>query len=101
MPAYVIVDIDVTDLTGYEAYKKLAPPSIAAYGGKYLARGGQTEVLEGDWLPKRLVILEFASVAQAKAWIDSPEYRPAREMRHQSAATKMVLIEGVLAQPAA
>ena len=94
MSAYVIVDIDVTDPIRYEAYKKLAPPAVAAYGGKYLARGGQTEVLEGNWQPKRLVILEFASVARAKAWVDSPEYRPAREMRHQSATSRMVVIEG-------
>ena len=101
MPAYVVVEIDVIDPIRYEAYRKLAPPAIAAYGGNYLARGGQTEVLEGDWLPKRLVILEFASLEQARAWIDSPEYRPARELRQQSATTKMVLIEGLSAQPAA
>jgi uncharacterized protein (DUF1330 family) len=95
MPAYVIVDIDVNDPVRYEAYKKLAPAAVAAYRGKYLARGGQTEVLEGDWQPKRLVILEFASLAQAKAWLDSPEYRPAREMRQQSTTTRMVVIEGL------
>jgi uncharacterized protein (DUF1330 family) len=56
MAAYVIVDIDVKDAAGYEEYKKLAPPSIAAYGGKYLVRGGNVEILEGDWSPKRFVI---------------------------------------------
>ncbi len=95
MPAYVIVEIDVTDPVRYEAYKKMAPPTIAAYGGKYLARGGQTAVLEGDWQPKRLVILEFASLAQAKAWVDSPEYRPARELRRECTNSRMVVIEGV------
>ena len=95
MPAYVIVDIEVTDPVRYAAYKELAQVAVAAYGGKYLARGGQTEVLEGNWQPKRLVVLEFASVAQAKAWADSPEYRPARELRHQSATSRMVVIEGV------
>ncbi len=95
MPAYVIVDIDVTDPVLYEPYKKMAAPTVAAYGGKYLARGGKNEVLEGDWQPKRLVILEFPSVAQAKAWVDSPEYRPAREMRHKAATSRMVVIEGV------
>ena len=94
MSAYVIVDIDVSDPAVYDMYKKMAPSAVAAYGGKYLARGGQTEVLEGDWQPKRLVILEFASVAQAKAWVDSPEYRPARELRHQAATSRMVVIEG-------
>ena len=95
MSAYVIVDIDVKDPVTYEAYKKLAPAAVAAYGGKYLARGGQTEVFEGDWHPKRLVILEFPSLAQAKTWIDSPEYGPAREMRQKATLTNMVAIEGV------
>jgi len=94
MSAYVIVDIDVTDPVVYDTYRKMAPSAVAAYGGKYLARGGQMEVLEGDWQPKRLVILEFASVAQAKAWVDSPEYRPARALRHQAATSRMVVIDG-------
>jgi len=59
--AYVIVDIDVTDSLRYEEYKKLAPPAVALYGGQYIARGGRTEVLEGDWKPNRLVILQFGS----------------------------------------
>ena len=94
MPAYVIVDIDVTDPTGYEEYKRLAPPSLALYGGRYLARGGDTEVLEGDWMPKRLVILEFTDLAHARQWIESPEYRPARQLRLRTARTNMILIEG-------
>ena len=95
MPAYVIVDIQVTDPVGYEEYKKLAPPIVAAYGGRYLARGGKTETLEGDWLPKRLVILEFESAERAKVWLNSPEYRAARQLRHQTTKTNMVVVEGV------
>ncbi len=95
MAAYVIVEIDVADPVRYEDYKKLAPPSIAQYGGKYLARGGTTEALEGDWLPKRLVILEFPTVEQAKKWHDSPEYAPAKKLRNQTAKSKMVVIPGV------
>ena len=95
MTAYVIVDIEVTDPTRFEEYKKLAPATIAAYGGRYLARGGQTETLEGTWTPQRLVILEFDSVDRAKAWLNSPEYGPARQMRHQAAQSNMVVIEGV------
>ena len=95
MSAYVVVDIDVTDPEGYPEYIKLAPATITAYGGKYLARGGKTEVLEGVWIPKRLVILEFASAEQAKAWLESPEYRPARQIRHRTAVSNMVVIEGV------
>jgi uncharacterized protein (DUF1330 family) len=95
MSAYVIVDIDVTDPAGYEEYKKLAPAAVALYGGKYAARGGKTESLEGDWTPNRLVILEFSSVEQAKAWLNSTEYAPARALRHKYAHSKMVVIEGV------
>ena len=95
MSAYVIVDIQVTDPVGYEEYKKLAPPIVAAYGGKYLARGGKTETLEGDWSPSRLVILQFESNEQAKQWLNSPEYSEARKMRHQTANSKMVVIEGL------
>ncbi len=95
MTAYVVVDINVTDSIGYEEYKKLAPPTIGIYGGKYLARGGRTETLEGGWSPSRLVILQFDSIEQAKAWHDSPEYRQARELRHKTATSNMVVIEGV------
>jgi uncharacterized protein (DUF1330 family) len=95
MPAYVIVDIEVTDPAGYEAYKKMAPPAVELYGGRYLARGGSCESLEGDWLPNRLVILEFENVEQAKAWLNSPEYAPARALRHKYARSKMVVTAGV------
>jgi uncharacterized protein (DUF1330 family) len=95
MTAYVIVDIEVTDPIRFEEYKKLAPATVAAYGGRYLARAGQTETLEGTWTPKRLVILEFDSIDRAKAWLNSPEYGPARHMRHQAAQSNMVVIEGV------
>jgi uncharacterized protein (DUF1330 family) len=95
MPAYVVVDINVNDPAGYEDYKRLAPPSIDANGGKYLARGGQTEVLEGDWAPSRLVILQFDNLEQARKWLNSSEYRAARELRHKTATTNMVVIEGV------
>lgn len=95
MTAYVIVDIDVHDPVGYEDYKKLAPAAVELYGGKYIARGGKTETLEGDWAPSRLVILEFESSEQAKKWLYSDEYRAARAMRHKTANSQMVVIEGV------
>ena len=72
MAAYVIVDIEITDPAGYEEDKKLAPASIAAYGGKYLVRGGKVEIAEGNWTPNRFVVLEFESVTRAKQWLDSP-----------------------------
>jgi uncharacterized protein (DUF1330 family) len=95
MTAYVIVDVDVKDVTGYAAYKELAQGTIPLYGGKYIARGGKTETFEGGWQPNRLVILEFPSMDQARAWIDSPEYAPARALRHKYANSKMVAIEGL------
>ena len=95
MTAYVIVDIEVLDPVGYEEYKKLAPAAVELYGGKYVARGGKTETLEGDWAPKRLVILQFESSEQAKKWWDSDEYREARAMRQKTTNSQMVVIEGV------
>ena len=83
------------DPAGYEEYKKLAPSAVALYGGKYIARGGRTETLEGDWSPSRLVILQFESVEQAKKWLDSDEYQEARKMRHATAKSNMVVIEGI------
>ncbi len=95
MTAYVIVDINVTDPLRYEDYKSLAAPTVELYGGKYIARGGKTETLEGDWSPTRLVILQFDNAEQAKSWLNSTEYSEARALRHQTATSNMVLIEGV------
>ncbi len=95
MPAYVIVDIDVRDPERYERYKELAPASIANYGGRYLARGGATEALEGDWVPKRLVVLEFENLEQARRWHDSPEYAEALALRQATALSTMVGVEGL------
>ena len=95
MSAYVITDITVNNPEKYEAYKKLAPTAIKTYNGKYLARGGRAEKLEGNWEPDRIVILEFESFETAKKWIDSPEYREARALRHQNASTNMIVVEGL------
>ncbi|NVJ23141.1 MULTISPECIES: DUF1330 domain-containing protein [Myxococcus] len=95
MPAYVVVEVSVHDVQTYERYKQLAPPSIAHYGGRYLVRGGATEALEGSWQPPRFVLLEFPSVEQARAWWSSPEYAAAKALRHVSAHTMMLLMDGV------
>jgi uncharacterized protein (DUF1330 family) len=95
MVAYVIVDIDVTDTDLFEEYRKLVPPTIAAYGGRYLARGGAIQALEGDWIPSRITVLEFPTVERAKTWLDSSEYATARGMRHRSASTDMIVVEGL------
>jgi len=94
MPAYVIVEIDIVDPVGYEEYKKLAGATVEKYGGKYIVRGGKTEVLEGGWNPKRIVVLEFKSMHRAKEWLNCEEYREPRKMRHRTAKTKMIVVEG-------
>jgi len=94
MPAYVVVDIEVTNPSLYERYKELAGAAVAKHGGKYLARGGATTVLEGSWQPKRLVVLEFPSVEKAKAWWASTDYQEAKDIRQNSAKTVMVIVEG-------
>jgi uncharacterized protein (DUF1330 family) len=95
MPAYIIVDIEITDPAGYEEYKKLAGATVEKYGGKYIVRGGAVEMLEGDWKPKRIVVLEFESVQRAKEWLNCEEYREPRKMRHRTAKTKMIVVESV------
>ena len=94
MPAYVIDDMEITDPQRFEEYKRLSPHTVAAYGGRFLARGGEVTAVEGGWQPRRLVVLEFPSVAQARAWLDSAEYAPARRLRQLSANSRMVVIEG-------
>jgi len=95
MLAYIIVEIEITDPVGYEQYKELAGPTVEKYGGKYIVRGGKTEVLEGNWQPRRIVVLEFESAERAKEWLNCEEYREPRKMRHRTAGTNMILVEGV------
>lgn len=95
MSAYVIVEIEIVDPVGYEDYKKLASSTVHKYGGKYIVRGGKTEVLEGDWEPKRIVILRFESIERAQEWLNCEEYREPRKMRHRTAKTNMIVVEGV------
>ena len=95
MSAYVVVEIEVLDEARYETYKQLVPSSLAAYGGRFLVRGGAVETLEGEWSPSRFVIVEFPSVAQARAWWASAEYAEAKALRQATARTQMILVAGV------
>ena len=95
MSAYVIADVEVLDSAAYEEYRQKVPATIAAFGGRYLVRGGALTVLEGDWSPKRCVILEFPSMAQLKAWYDSPAYVPLRAIRERTTRSKLVMVEGL------
>ena len=97
---YVIVQMNISDPDQYKMYAAEAPASIRAMGGEYVARGGRSETLEGDWQPHRVALLKFPSYERAKEWYDSEQYRHAREKR--AGATeyfKMVLVEGVDTQP--
>ena len=94
MSAYIVVQVEVTEPAGYDEYKKMVPSSLAAYGGKFVVRGGACETLEGSWQPKRLVVLEFPSVAKAKQWWASDEYREAKTLRQRTAKTEMIVVEG-------
>lgn len=94
MPAYILVEIEVTDPATYEDYKKLTPGSLVPFDGKFIVRGGAVETLEGDWQPGRIVVLEFPTMEQAKAWWASEEYAPAKAIRQRASHTKMIAVEG-------
>jgi uncharacterized protein (DUF1330 family) len=93
--AYVIAMVDVKDPVRYEGYRKMVLPTITAFGGRFIARGGHTEVLEGKWDPRRVVIVEFPSVERAKAWWSSPEYSEAKALRQATSEGTLIVIEGV------
>ena len=95
MPAYVIVETDITDPAEYERYKAASPAAIAAGGGRFLARGGELAVLEGDWQPSRLVVLEFEDLDAARAWYRSEVYQQAKGLREGAARLRMVAVQGV------
>lgn len=95
MAAYYIVEIDIHDPARFEEYRAKVPATIERYGGRYLVRGGEIETIEGEWRPKRIVVLEFPSVEQARRWYDSPEYRPLKELRRRTARGHIVLVPGV------
>lgn len=94
MAAYVIVQVDVKDPVRYEDYKAMVPASLAKFGGRFVVRGGQTHTMEGTWSPRRLVIVEFPSVEQAKAWWASPEYAEAKALRQATSESQLLIAEG-------
>ena len=95
MPAYVIARVNVSDQDQYDKYKVLTPDAIASSGGKFLVRGGDHEVLEGEQDDRRIVVLEFESTQAAKAFYDSPAYVEARHVRAGAATMEMVVVEGI------
>lgn len=95
MAAYVIAMVDIKDPVRYEGYRAMVLPTITAYGGRFIARGGRTDVLEGAWAPRRVVIIEFPTLARAKEWWSSPEYSEARAIRQATSEGTLIAIEGV------
>ena len=95
MSAYLLADIDIADSAAYEEYRRQVPALVASHGGRYLVRGGATEVLEGDASPKRVVIMEFADLAHLKAFYDSAEYQPLKALRQRASRSSLLAVQGV------
>jgi uncharacterized protein (DUF1330 family) len=94
MAAYVIGEIEVTDPATYEEYRKQVMAVVTKYGGKFIVRGGKVDSKEGGWNPKRIVVLEFPSLAQAQKWYDSPEYAPLIKLRQKASKGRLIIVEG-------
>jgi uncharacterized protein (DUF1330 family) len=94
MAAYVIADTLITDPQTYDEYKRQVAPLVAKFGGRFIVRGGQHEVLEGDWQVHRIVVLEFPSMEALKSWYNSPEYAPLLALRQRASSASLVAVEG-------
>jgi uncharacterized protein (DUF1330 family) len=95
MAAYFLVDVTVNDPQLYAEYRKLVMPTLEKYGGRFLARGGTVETIEGNWNPERFVILEFENTEQFQRWYNSPEYTEARTIRFKASTASAILVQGV------
>ena len=95
MPAYVITDVEITDASLYGEFVERVTSTVEAHGGKFVARGGELEVILGDWTPKRLAILEFETMQQVRTWLKSPEYVALDDVRSRSSNINMVIVEGL------
>ena len=95
MAAYVIANVTIGDPVRYEDYKRMVPATLTPFGGRFIVRGAKAEVLEGNWRPERLVILEFPSVEHARRWWNSTEYAEARALRQATSTGTLLILEGV------
>ena len=95
MSAYLISTIEITDPAGYEEYRELVAPALQQFGGKFLARGGKIDYLEGQWKPKRVVVVEFESMEKARAFSDSSDYAKAKAIRQRTSISSVLVVEGV------
>jgi uncharacterized protein (DUF1330 family) len=95
MAAYVISDVEMLDLSLFAKYRSIAPGTIAKYGGRYLVRGGEIQSIEGDWKPKQIVVVEFASMQKVLEWYHSPEYGEALKVREKALTRRLIFVEGI------
>ena len=95
MSAYVITDVEITDASLYQEFRERVTSTVEAHGGRFVARGGELEIVLGDWTPKRLAILEFGSIEQVHAWLNSPEYVALDDVRSRSSNINMVVVQGL------
>jgi uncharacterized protein (DUF1330 family) len=95
MPAYLIANVDIKDASKFKAYAKATPSVIKQFGGKFLVRGGDFEICEGGWNPKRFVVVEFESMQKAKQFYNSPQYKAIIDLRQSSAYTEWVFVDGL------
>ena len=95
MPAYLIAEIEVTDPETYEEYRRQVAPTVERYGGRFLVRGGAVHGLEGEWNPKRLVVIQFSNMARLREWYQSDEYERLKSIRQRSSTGKVLAVEGV------
>ena len=94
MPAYFVVELDTKNMDAMAEYRAAVPGTLAQYGGRFLVRGGATELVEGEPEPKRIVILEFADAAAVKRWYHSPEYQKILPSRLENASCRAFIVEG-------
>jgi len=94
MPAWLIADIEVTDTAGYDEYRRRVPEMVAAYGGHFVIRGGPALALEGAWQPRRIVVIEFATIERLLAFYDSAEYAPLKALRMAASDSRMIAVDG-------
>ncbi|MYD51035.1 MAG: DUF1330 domain-containing protein [Dehalococcoidia bacterium] len=95
MSAYVITDVEITDAGLYGQFMRQVTPTVESYGGKFVVRGGELEVILGDWTPNRLAVLKFDNLEQVQVWLSSPEYTALDDLRTKSSNINMVIVEGV------
>ena len=95
MAAYALIDVEITDHAAFAEFRDRAPAIVEAHGGRFLVRGGATEVVQGDWTPHRVVIVEFDSVERVKSWWNSPDHTELRATLDRSSNTTMTIVEGV------